>query len=132
MAQDSNENLLPDPGPQDPAEMACDGSTCVWTSAAYSISVSDSTGQVIGELGILDPVVTLTIRASGGLVVDLEEGRLVGTVGSQALIGLVMTVGGIDEEGVTNLLKSVYEIPEGEDLPPTLPFSFRMTYVKVD
>jgi len=132
MAQDSNENLLPDPGPQDPVEMACEGSTCVWTSAAYSISVSDSTGEVIGELGILDPVVTLNILASGGQVAGLDSGVLVGTVGSQALIGLVMTVGGIDEEGVTNLLKSVYEIPEGEDLPPTLPFSFRMTYVKAD
>jgi hypothetical protein len=57
---------------------------------------------------------------------------MVGQVASRALIAIVMTVGGIDEEGVTNLLKSVYEIPEGEDLPPTLPFSFRMTYVKVD
>jgi hypothetical protein len=132
MAQDSNENLLPDPGPQDPAEMACDGSTCVWTSGAYSIAVSDSTGEVIGELGILDPVVTLTIQTTGGQVSGLSSGEMVGTVGSQALIGLVMTVGGIDEEGVTNLLKSVYEIPEGEDLPPTLPFSFRMTYVKVE
>jgi hypothetical protein len=132
MAQDSNENLLPDPGAQDPVEMACDGATCVWASSAYSISVSDSTGEIIGELGILDPVVTLTVRGSGGQATDLEGGELVGTVGSQALIGLVMTVGGIDEEGVTNLLKSVYEIPEGEDLPPTLPFSFRMTYVKVD
>jgi hypothetical protein len=74
----------------------------------------------------------LAVRGSGGQATDLEGGELVGTVGSQALIGLVMTVGGIDEEGVTNLLKSVYEIPEGEDLPPTLPFSFRMTYVKVD
>jgi hypothetical protein len=132
MAQDSNENLLPDPGPQDPEEMTCDGSTCVWASAAYSIGVSDSTGQVIGELGILDPVVTLNIQASGGQVVNLDAGKMVGTVGSQALVGLVMTVGGIDEEGVTNLLKSVYEIPEGEDLPPALPFSFRMTYVKVE
>jgi hypothetical protein len=132
MAQDSNENLLPDPGAQDPVEMAGDGATCIWVSSAYSISVSDSTGEIIGELGILDPVVTLTVRGSGGQVTDLEGGELVGTVGSQALIGLVMTVGGIDEEGVTNLLKSVYEIPEGEDLPLTLPFSFRMTYVKVE
>lgn len=132
LAQDSNENSRPDPGPQDPVELACDGPTCVWVSAAYSMIVYDSTGGVIGELGILDPVITLSIEAQGGVVVDLTGGELVGRVAAQALVGLVMTVGGIDEEGVVNLLKSVYGIPEGEDLPPALPFSFRMTYEKVE
>jgi hypothetical protein len=96
------------------------------------MTVSDSAGQVIGELGIIDPVVTLVVRSTGGQVAELAGGEMVGMVAAQALVGLVMSVGGIDEEGVSNLLKSVYGIPAGEDLPPTLPFSFRMTYEKVD
>ncbi len=132
MVQDSNENNLPDPGDQSPLKMVCDGMVCEWSSLAYSLTVYDSTGEMVGELGILDPVLTLEIETQFVDVVGLSRGEMAGQVASRALMTIVMNVGGIDEEGVTNLLKSVYGIPEGEDLPPTLPFSFRMTYEKAD
>ena len=52
-----------------------------------------------------------------------------GRVASSELLGVILAVGGIDEEGATNLIKSVYEVPAEEPLPDELPLLFRFRFV---
>ena len=132
LAQDFNENRLPDPGSEQAMDLVptTDSTEFNWQGVAdvYTFVVHDSSGAEMGGLTLIAPILRLRIVATGNTVDDLAEGELSGDIASQTLVDMIVSIGGIDEAGASALVKAVYDLPAGEPLPPTLPFAFRMTY----
>ncbi len=132
LAQDHNLNLLPDSGTEESIEGTIDNTT--WSAGvdAYTILIHDSAGFEIGTMTLLDAQIRLTLDAAQGTINNLTLGELEGTFNSAELVSLVMSVGGIDEDGTTALIKAIYDVDSDEDLPERLPIFFEFTYDKVE
>ena len=128
LAQDHNVNLLPDPGTETSVEGTIPGN--VWTGAvdAYTIVIRDSAGFEAGTMTLLDAEIRLTLDAAEGVINAITLGELEGTFQSAELVSLVMSVGGIDEDGTTALIRAIYDVEEDEPLPERLPIWFEFTY----
>lgn len=132
LAQDYTENFLPDPATEQTISLAHTvGTTWEGTDEMYTILVQDSAGADMGQLAVLDPLIRLDILTDGGAISSLGYGTLEGEVVSQNLIDMIVTIAGMDQEGAENLVKGVYRIPLGHDLPAFLPFAFGMTFERV-
>ena len=77
----------------------------------------------------MEPALTLDLSASGDPIDTVVSGTLDAGVISNELIALVMDFAGIDEDGVANLLKGVFEIPSDEPLPAILPIQFALEFI---
>ncbi len=135
LAQDYNENLLPEPGSELPVSGNVAGGVWEGSADAYTLTVHNSIGEEIGELVIFDPVIRLTLETNQGTVTGLTEGELIGTISGPGMVDIVVSVtnsSGLDEEGATILLKSVWGIDSEDPLPDRLPFGFAFTYVKAE
>lgn len=125
MAQDYNQSGLPDPG----TEIRVDAheTPIGWEGSAgvYSLSVRDVTGKNLGAMTVVDPVVSLAANE--------EEAALQGGFSTDDLVDLIVAIteGGIDEEGITNIIKDVFEVPPADPLPATLPIHFTFILEKI-
>jgi len=129
IAQDFNTNLLPDANTEQNINGSISDGVFTGGDLAYSVVVHDSSGALMGDLLMLDPEFVINLNMDGDKV-ELIDGSLSGAVDSQALVNLVMTVGGIDEEGTSNIIKSIYGIEKEEPLPESLPTAFGFTLTK--
>ncbi len=127
IAEDTDASGLPDPD----TETAVSGSFTPTTFTAQgleqTIRVRDSAGAQLGVLTIRDPAWTVTQTVDASKTVTLERADLDGSIATQNLVDIVLTVGGIDQEGVENLIKSIYTIAPEAPLPELLPFAMRFT-----
>lgn len=122
LALDFNANLLPDPGTEThfvtrAVDGGLDGSADAFTLEVYSVA-----GERYGEVNVLDAA--LELRWDGDAETSAELG---GEVPSSEMVGLVVSVGGIDEQGAANLVKSVFGFAPSEPIPARLPIRFRFT-----
>lgn len=127
IGQDYNKNFKPDEGTERNFEVSQIGeSTAQARGDEYVLTVRDSTGQLIGDgqLTLINPVFDLRFERSSTGVPVLDDLDVSGTVKSAQLVTLVRSVDGIDQEGVENLVKSVFNIPAEEDLPEELDVTF--------
>lgn len=123
LAQDHDADGLPDAATEAliPGTIGADG----WEGAAasYVVQVRDQAGQQIGTLNINDVTLTADISGDAGAL-TATHAELGGTITPDNLIALVMSVGGIDEEGARNLIAGVYGV---ETLADQLPMRFGFT-----
>lgn len=133
LAEDFNENLLPDPETETAFTGARDGAA--WTGAApvLPLVAYDASGARFGELNIVDVSLALTLIGPTGSdpdadVTGVAAGELAGELVSAELIALVRSFAGIDEEGVANLLKAVFGVPAEDPLPARLEVRFGLTF----
>jgi len=130
VAQDGNENWLPDPLSENAFDLESSGDGRFRaTTEVYTIDVIDSTGSLMGQLSVIDATFDLLPQIESGAVTDLVEGSLSGMIASEALVEMVVSVGGIDAGGATELIKAVYDVPKRESLPAALPFAIAMTFL---
>ena len=130
IAEDANENFLPDEG----TEVLVDGQLVgpLWRGRADAINlvIYDSSGLKVGDLIIEDADVTMTFKLDGALVTpELESGEIVGEFASSILVGVVTETAGIDIDGASNLIKQVYGVPSDQPLPERLPMHFVFTFL---
>ncbi|GMV40306.1 MAG: hypothetical protein AMXMBFR64_20220 [Myxococcales bacterium] len=120
LAQDHDANDLPDGGTE--AQVAGTLGAQGWegTAPTYDVSVRDQAGQSIGTLTIHDVVLRSDLAETGGAL-SATTAELGGFIAASNLVALVMSVGGIDEEGARNLIAGVYGV---ETLPDDLPMRF--------
>ncbi|MBN2494403.1 MAG: hypothetical protein JXR96_07435 [Deltaproteobacteria bacterium] len=128
LAQDHDGNDLPDPGSEQAVDMEEEAGAFLGCPPVYTLRVHDSAGQEMGELAVLHPEIRLWPVLDGQSIAALERGTLAGQVASEVLVGLVVSVGGIDEAGASALIKAVYGIDAAEPLPAALPFAFEMLF----
>ena len=123
VAQDTNENDLPDAGSEVLVTATTTGDVMEGTAEKYSIKALDNTGAELGDLPLVDP--TFRLHLTGATPDTADTAEVEATVPSQALVEMVMNVGGIDEEGTKNLVKGVFGIDASEPLPDGLPIHVR-------
>lgn len=105
-----------------------------WTGTAseWTADIRDQAGQSIGKLVILEPKLTVNFVSSGDgsqPTWSASAAELGGEINADNLLELIMAVGGIDREGASNLVASVYGL---SPLPEVLPlrFGFELAEVK--
>lgn len=130
IAQDANENFLPD---EATGEDRLDGTVSaegVWSGATdtFPITVRDTSDVVLGTLTLQSATLTLDVTIDNARPTNLTTGTLAGQVASANLLEIVLGVPGIDEEGATNLLKSIYGVPAEDPLPELLDVAFAFTF----
>ncbi|MFT6396674.1 MAG: hypothetical protein ACJAYU_001417 [Bradymonadia bacterium] len=125
---DYNSNRLPDPASETLFEGGRDGGSWSGTAEVFVLTARSQTGEVFGDLLVLAPTLELLMEPETGDVTGLLQADLAGDIPSAGMIALVVTSGGIDEEGVTNLLKTIFSIPFDDPLPETLPMAFRFGF----
>ena len=129
VGQDYNENFKPDEETEVSFDLAMDETSATASGESYTFVVRNNMGEVIGNgLELLDPEFELTLERDPTGLPTLKQSDLAGQVRSQDLLDLVQEVGGIDEEGTSGLLKAVFGVPEGEELPELLTIRFRLTF----
>ena len=128
VAQDFNENFSPDPTTETLFEGELEGDSWSGSVDEFMLQARNSTGELFGTLLIVDAVLELILVFTDDAVSEITVGTLSGGIPSAGLIGLIMAVGGIDEEGAGTLVKSVFGIPESEELPTRLPVAFEFLY----
>lgn len=127
VAQDYSDNHLPDAGTEATLTGAVTGNSWEGELLEYGIAVRDASGARLGTLTVLGAVFELELNLSGSMgVVGADNATLKGEVPSSILVDVVVsaTAGGIDREGVSNILKDVFGIPEEDPLPERLPIRF--------
>ena len=132
IAQDYNENHLPDPASEQVVEGTQDGDAWTGSEEVFSLTAYNSAGEVFGDLHILHPQVDLELDRDGFAINNIHSAILDGAVPGSNLVDLVMGISGIDEVGATNLVKSVFGFAASEDLPAELPIRFRFGFVGYD
>ncbi|RJO63263.1 MAG: hypothetical protein C4523_21090 [Myxococcales bacterium] len=132
LAQDYNANFKPDPESELSIPGRIDGGSWEGRAEAYTIVVHDSAGEEIGALTVIEPIFAFGVTISSGAVSALDEGSLTGEITSAGLIALIMSVGGIDEEGAGNLIKSIYGYAAEEPLPVRLSMAFAFEFERAN
>ena len=125
---DYNSNRLPDVGSETLFEGTRDGEAWSGSAEVFILTARSQTGEVFGDLVVLGPTLNLVVEPSAGEVEGLAEAILAGDIPSAGMVGLVVASGGIDEEGVTNLIKTIFNVPFEDELPETLPMAFRFEF----
>ncbi len=119
VALDHNVNGQPDGGSELRVEGARTDDTWVGQTDAWTLDVRDSTGLRLGELSIVDATFTLGLGAAGPPSVDLQ-----GDILTAELVAIATSIAGLDEDGLTPLLKTIWGLPRDEALPARLPVRF--------
>jgi hypothetical protein len=124
--EDTNNNLLPDP--QTEQVFSGELESNVWTSEgdSYVVLLRDDTGALLRELEMKSPKWTVQTSGPADPLPLLQKATLAARIVSADLVDTIMQVGGIDEEGASGLIKSVYALPAGEALPLELPLTFEI------
>jgi hypothetical protein len=126
---DYNSNRLPDPASETLFEGVRDGGSWSGSAEVFVLTARSQTGEVFGDLVVLAPTLVLVLEPDSGDVAELTQADLAGDMPSSGMVDLVVASGGIDEEGVTNLIKTIFNVPFDEPLPETLPMAFRFRFV---
>lgn len=128
--QDANANGKPD----GESELPLTGPADAWAVPvdAWALSIVDNAGSELGELSLLDATFAATPTVAGTTVTALGLMTLDAEFESQALVAMVQSVAGIDDEGIETLLKQVFGIDPTAPLPARLPVGFLLTPEKVD
>ncbi len=131
VAHDYNQNLLPDTDTE--IDLPIDKSSQPWTATTdqYTLHIRDSAGQTIGDgLLLYDPLFELTVGtdADNPDLPSLDQCDLTGQVNTEQLIGTVMNVSGIDHDGAESLLRSVFDVPDGDPTPERVEIKLRLTF----
>jgi len=134
VAQDFNENFLPDEGL---SEIRVDGALDGlggWSGdvGVFSLTVRDTSEVLLGTLDVQNAHFTLELVVDGALPSDLGKGTLSGQVPSAGLLAIILAVPGIDVEGATNLLKQIYEVPVEDPLPELLEVAFLFSFKRAE
>ncbi|MEZ4269734.1 MAG: hypothetical protein R3F39_25525 [Myxococcota bacterium] len=127
IAEDTDASGLPDPDTETAVSGGFTATTFTAQGLEQTIRVRDSAGTQLGVLTIREPAWTVTQSVDAAKTVTLEVADLDGSIATQNLVDIVLTVGGIDQEGVENLVKSIYGVAPEDPLPQTLPFAMRFT-----
>jgi hypothetical protein len=125
VAQDANGNGLPDADTEQRLDARVEAGAWAATTPAYAIDVLDPAGGRLGALVIANAAFSLTPEVTGGAVTALGTGDIAGLVASQALMDIVRSVAGIDEEGLGELIKQAWGLDPAAALPAQLPFHVR-------
>ncbi|MBA2664725.1 MAG: hypothetical protein H0U74_20730 [Bradymonadaceae bacterium] len=125
LAQDYNENLKPDLGTEASINGTRDGATWSGRINSYALVVHDSAGFIVGELTLLDALIELTLTDEP---LGLTSAELHAQISGQALVQMVVNVGGIDTAGATVLVKAVFGIPRADPLPARLDVAFGFAF----
>lgn len=128
LAEDVNENLLPDPATETSFVGTLGDGTWTGTADVFTIDVRGSDGISFGTLSMLSPELTLLVEVADGADPALTAGEMAGEVAVDEFVGLVTIVGGIDPESVENLLKPIFGYEVDDELPATLPITFGFTF----
>jgi hypothetical protein len=126
IGQDYNQTRLPDPGTEAVIQGQVDDGVWTGTAQEYALVVRDASGAKVGMLNLIQPQFQLDLLTEQGVVVGAGTARIEAEVLTQTLIDIVVTVtvGGIDEEGVSNILKDVFGLDPSQPLPQRLPIGF--------
>ena len=125
LAQDVDQSGAPDPNTE--GSWSClldDEGGFDATLLAYDVHAVDASQNSLGVLTVYDARLRTTPLDSEppGLSTLLLEVAF----DSQALMDLVRSIAGIDEEGLATLLKSAFDLPPSSELPARLPVTFQL------
>lgn len=124
VAEDFNQNLLPDEGTEQRLEGTRNDN--IWTGQREQLDlrVRSSSGDIVDTLRLEQAEIRLNFNTVSR---SLEAGELLGQIDPELLIDAITDIAGIDRDGAANLLKGVYDISLDEPLPNRLNvhFSFR-------
>jgi hypothetical protein len=132
IAQDYNENMLPDLDTESTIGVTRDGQTFTGTLVAYDLVVHDATGFSIGTLTLLDTAVTLALDPESGDGFHQGKVSFDGQISGNALVQMVVDVGGIDFDGAAILVKQTFGIPRDQPLPSRLDVGFEFTVERAE
>ncbi len=124
LAADQNVNGEPDAGTEQVlAGTLRDGA---WTASPdrVVVPVYDSADTLLGQLELSDPVFAASPAVDGAAVTALGVVSLAGDTSSDAFIGMVQSIAGIDRDGIESLIKSVFSLDTAEPLPEKLGVAF--------
>lgn len=133
VAEDINENFLPDEGTETLVTGVLNGT--VWTGKTDSLKliVYDSAKVAVGELVVEDANFTINYADAGGMASStMVDGELVGQYDSAILTTIVTETAGIDIDGASNLIKQVYGVAMEDPLPEKLPVHFVFKFDPVE
>ena len=98
---------------------AVDDGQIVGAAEQYVLQIYDNTSAKLADLPLYSPLFTFGyedgVLQSGSLNTDFDP---------QDMVAIVTSIAGIQEEGVASLLKSVFGVPESEQLPARLTVTF--------
>lgn len=106
------------------------GNTWTGSSLGFTLPVKDSTGLEVGQLTLVNPDYTLTLVPEGQAVGAITGGVLDGQIQAEELVGLVVSMGGIDRDGVEVLVKSIFGVNTDDPLPAHFPIRFKFEFEK--
>ncbi|MEE2789843.1 MAG: hypothetical protein VX589_21055 [Myxococcota bacterium] len=124
IAQDRNNNSLPDLGTMLELTFTADGQDFIASSDRYAIDVQDAGGMSLGLLILNQPLFRL-VGSTWMMPNALELSAVVNTSNMNAIIAPF----GIEPDALGELIKDIWEIPIGDELPPALPMKVRFTLV---
>jgi len=124
VAIDYDDTGVPDPGTEATVAGQLVGKTWSGQTQEFGIAVRDASGVPLGSLTVMDPV--FTVELSEVSPAKAVKSSVSGEVPSSVLVDVVVavTAGGIDVEGITSILKDVFEVPDDQPLPAMLPMGF--------
>ena len=123
LAQDSNENTLPDVSTLQRLSLERVSSQWIGTLDAYPLFVRDAAGVSLGQLTLIDAV--LHVDADEDLR-SLTSIQIEAQVNAHEMISLVTAIAGIEEDALAQLIKSVWSLPLAEPLPDQLPLKVQI------
>lgn len=124
LGQDHDKNGLPLSDLQTPFVGVISDRGFTANASEWTVDIRDQAGQSIGTLVILEPELKTNLVADANVtpwVWSATTAEIGGNILTENLLTLIMAVGGIDEEGASNLVASVYGV---EALPDLLPMRF--------
>ena len=95
---------------------------------SFPLTIYDTANKPIGTLEVKNATFQFDIEDKDGAIREIKNGVLDGFFSAQSLVGTITSVGGIDFEGASNLVKQIYNIPIMDELPEDLPAKFTFTY----
>ncbi len=122
VAQDFDDDLLPDVMTEQPLTGTFEESTFTSTAAPFTVVVRDEAGGELATLALQDSVFTLNFDGNVA-----RDGALSGGLPSSILVQVLGDVTGTDEESAINLIKQVYEVDPVDPLPEELPVALTFT-----
>ena len=119
VGQDRNVNNMPDSGSELVMVAQVTDEELIAAAASYVLQVYDNTGNKLADLQLYNP--EFTFSYSNG---SLGNGSMATAFDPKDMVDIVVSIAGIQEDGVASLLKSVFGLPEGDPLPDRLDVTF--------
>jgi len=131
LAQDANGNQSPD---TDTELSMTSTALSPWVASfeEYVVTARDTAGAEVGRLSIYQGKIEASPTQEDDRITALGTVLLGGEISSQQVIDMVRAIAGIDEEGISTLLKSIFAIDAAEPLPERLPIVFRIEPTAVE